>query len=250
MALDPLPDWFRFIVVPILIGIISSLVGFFLNMLSVKSERERTNRKMQVTKSVEVCTKVINTLDVLYSNFKYNAWYVAWRKALPPTADYVGSELQKADEQQWKDYNMALTALREHQIEYETDLKGYFGATGIESKLFLEIDAVANEVADNLSMIYYSNELGDSSMWLGQGPPKEGLTEKDRLKSREECVHRFAFLHSRIKVLSETMIHCIQVGYVGSFRTGKEPGFGSDQTKELKETELYKKPHAPEATAF
>jgi hypothetical protein len=250
---DPLPDWFRFIVVPILIGFISSIVGFFLTGLSAKLERTRAMREMQTSKAISVCTKVIDCLDVLHSNLKYNAWYVTWRKALPPSVDYVGSDLHKADEQQWKDYNVALANLREHQIEFETDLKGYFGANGIEPKLFMEIDAVVNEIADKLSMIYHSKDIGGSpTMWLGQGAPcleipKEGFTEKDRSKSRDEFAPMFAFTSSRIKILAQTMIACIQKGSVGTMRIGPEPELPPDQVRELKQTELSSKtPLAPE----
>jgi hypothetical protein len=253
MGSDPLPDWVLFIILPILLGFIFALLGAFIDYLMSRSERIRTLRNTQMQKAAEICTKVIDTLDNVYSNLKYNAWYVAWRKALPPTADYVGSDLQKTDEQSWKDYNVAMTTLREHQIEYETELKGYFGVDGIEPKLFLEIDEVANEIADKLYMIYHFHEMGDSAMWfLGQGTPcveipKEGFTEKDRLKSREEFVHLLAFTSSRIKILSETMIHCIQTQNLGTIAgMGPRLELGPDQVKELKETELHKEPRAPE----
>mmetsp|Transcript_8998 Transcript_8998/g.21384 ORF Transcript_8998/g.21384 Transcript_8998/m.21384 type:complete len:261 (+) Transcript_8998:167-949(+) len=253
-ASDPLPDWVRFIIVPILIGVLSAGLGAFFNYLSSRSEIKRTMRNMQMAKAVEVCTKVIDTFDKLYSNFQYSAWYVAWRKAIPPTADYVGSDLQKEDEQQWTDYNAALTTLREHQLEYETELKGSFGDNGIEPMLFLEIYAVCNEIADKLSMIYHSNEMGDSTVCLGEGTPcleipKEGFTEKDRLKSREECVLLFAFTRCRIKILSVTMINCIQHQNVGTLRgngNGAEAELRPDLARELKETEIYKKAGAPE----
>jgi hypothetical protein len=250
---DPLPDWFRFIVVPILIGLISSMVGFFLNLLSAKTDRERSSREMQVAKAAEVCTKVIDTLDNLHSDIKYSAWYVAWRKALPPTADYVGSDLQKTDEESWKDYNVGLKALREHHIEFETELKGSFGENAIEPILYLDIDAKINEIADTLSMIYYSNETGDFTMWLGGAGrpclemPKDGFTEKDRLESRDEFVHLCVYLRLRIKILSQVMIHCIQRGNIGTLpKSGNELEFSADQMKQLKETAVRKKSCAPE----
>jgi hypothetical protein len=58
-------------------------------------------------------------LERLHSKFKYNAWNVAWREALLPNG-YVGSDQQKTEEQQWKNYNVSLITLREHRIEYET----------------------------------------------------------------------------------------------------------------------------------
>jgi hypothetical protein len=247
--LDPLPDWFRFIIVPILIGIISSMVGFFLNSLSAESDRVRTIRDMQTTKAIEICVKVIATLDAVNSKLKYSAWHVAWRKALPPTADYVGSDLYKADEQRWEDYNVALTTLRDHQIEHETDLKGYFGDTGFEPNLFLEIDAMLNEIANILSIIYHSHDSGDSTIWLGHGKayleiPKDGFTKEDRLKSRDEFVRLFAFTECRIKILAETMIKCIQVQNVGTIGgPGPFPDRVSpQQMKELKETDIRKNP--------
>jgi hypothetical protein len=251
MASAPLPDWVRFIIVPILLGFIFAILGAFIDFLVNRSERMRTMRNMQTTKAAEICTKVIDTLDNVYSNLRYSAWYVAWRKALPPTADYVGSDLQKKDEQLWKDYNVAMTTLREHQIEYETELKGYFGDDGIEPKLFLEIDEAVNVIADKLYMIYNFHEMGGSAMWLGQGTPcdeipKEGFTEKDRLESREEFMHHLAFTSCRIKILSETMIQCIQTQNLGTLAgMGPRPELGSDQLKELKETEqLHKEPRA------
>jgi hypothetical protein len=242
-----LPDWVRFIVVPILIGFISTLVGVIFKRLDAYNERMRTMRDQQMGKAGEICTKVIDTLDSVYAHIKYHAWYVAWRKALPPTADYVGSDLQMTDEQQWKDFNVALATLREHAFEYETELKGSFGQNGIEPKLYLEIDAVVNDIADKLSMIYYSNDAGDSTMWLGQGIPKEGFTEKDRLKSREEFVLCFAYISFRIKLLSSVMIACIQRGNIGTLpKTGPEPSLSPEMERMLKETEIHNKTGAPE----
>jgi hypothetical protein len=67
-------------------------------------------------------------------------WHVAWRKALLPTADCVESNLQKTNEQQWKDHTVAALTLREHQIEHKVELKGHFRDDGIEPNLFLEIN--------------------------------------------------------------------------------------------------------------
>jgi hypothetical protein len=58
-------------------------------------------------------------------------------------------------------------------------------------------------------------------MWLGQGVScleilKEGFTEKDRLKSLEELVHLFADASSRIRILSQAIIHCIQTVHLGT----------------------------------
>jgi hypothetical protein len=186
---------------------LGTFLGTFLGVLlsyflyTSRTVNERSMRSMQRI-------GVIATLESLYWKVRCQACDVAWRNALPPTADYVGSVIQKEDTKMWKDFNVALHNLRANQIKTKTQC---FEANSIELQLFSEIDDTLNAIADKLFMIYHSNEVGNSKMLPGQKRPcleipEKGFTEKDRLEIQEEFLVLLDLTRRRISSLAEMIL--------------------------------------------
>jgi hypothetical protein len=198
-----------FLVLPIVLGFVGGALSAFNEMLKGKSEMMKTMRDMQMMKAIEVCKAVTVSMDHVHASLKYDVWYIAWRRALPSSKD-EDEELIAADKEQWKEYQTNLTAWRSHALQYETEIQGSFGEHGYEALLFVRISQLINQAADTLREIYYCHDS------------YANMTAERRQTSRTEFDALLKDMRGKIKILSATMIHCIQKLNVGSLR-GQDP---------------------------
>jgi hypothetical protein len=164
---------------------------------------------LQIERAVEICRYVIVSMDKVHASLNYDVWYIAWRRALPSSKD-EDEELIAADKEQWKEYQTNLTAWRSHALQYETEIQGSFGEHGYEALLFVRISQLINQAADTLREIYYCHDS------------YANMTAERRQTSRTEFDALLKDMRGKIKILSATMIHCIQKLNVGSLR-GQDP---------------------------
>jgi hypothetical protein len=206
-----LPETIRFLVLPVVIGMLSTIVVAFNDYLKLRSQLRLSNREDQLKMAIEVCKKVVSAMDILYANTKHNAWYVVWRKSLPEAnCASDKSLLESEDASKWKQYTDALTMWRTQQISFETELKAVFGEVGYEAALFLEIDSLFEESSQKLFRIYYSQKEGEAVHAV--------FTIDDQMRSKQEFSVILEKTRSKIKILSVTMIDCIQRENVGTLK--------------------------------
>jgi hypothetical protein len=240
----------RYFVLPIFVGWIVALISFFSNRLSERTERRRSNHKLQLEKATEVCHALSHSADTLYQLLQHQAWYIAWRKARPE--GHV-AELLESDAEAWKDYLKVVLEWRTNEIQFETDLAAFFGPDGIEARLFRSLWKAFELAANQLWNIYYASKQetpkltirkdGDSAdgadghghcgSILDKGAmttlQEKDLTEQDQEHSRLYFDALLEEIRQDLTMLSVSMVRCIQHGFVGNLRTDK---------KRLKELEL------------
>mmetsp|Transcript_8647 Transcript_8647/g.25941 ORF Transcript_8647/g.25941 Transcript_8647/m.25941 type:complete len:244 (-) Transcript_8647:31-762(-) len=202
------------LVLPVLVGLVGGVLSAFVTWVTERAKRIRTNREQQIESSTEICRKVIKAMDELYALMKNDVWYVAWRKRqgkAEGSASLAGG-IVESDEKTWESYRESLGNWRSHEITYETELRGYFGKTGYEAYLFLDIISKIDKASSILRSVYYEE-------------PDEEMQKvmNSQQTSKEEY---FALVHQmreQISRLSSTMIHCLQVGNVGTMADEEVP---------------------------
>jgi hypothetical protein len=109
-------ELFRYLVLPLVIGVVTASLGAFIQWGKDRSERIRTNRKDQLEKAVEICGKIFEAANDLHSLMCHDAWYIAWRKARPENNNHT--DLLESDAVKWKEYNKSLDSWRKNEITY------------------------------------------------------------------------------------------------------------------------------------
>lgn len=226
---EPLPEWVTRFILPLflsfLIGVLSQVIIWFVD----RYQQKRANREQQIQLATETVHRVVDTMDTLYSEMKYNAWYVAWRMALMP--QNYSDTLKEMDKEKWAKYNEALDGWRKNLITNESDMGSFFGLNGSEVEQFREIVVLFEEAADKLWQIAYASKAGDTIIWTGGERSWEkrekDLTETDQMMSKDEFETFFGEVRDKIQVLVQKLIHCIQLQYVGTMRSG-EPEYPTD----------------------
>jgi hypothetical protein len=211
----------RYFVLPILIGFIGAVLSAFIQFLKSRSENIKSNRDLQMARAVEICKEVIASMDQVHASLCYDVWHVAWRRRMSKCtmkSEEEDPDLLAADKENWNVYQTNLAAWRSHGLQYETELKASFGENGYEALLFTRISRLMNGAADTLSEIYY----GASSSIDDNDEHKMILIAERKQASRKEFDVLLEEMEGAIKMLSTTMIHCIQKMYVGNLR-GQAP---------------------------
>jgi hypothetical protein len=217
----------RYFVLPILIGLIGAVLSAFISFLMSRSENIKSNRDTQLARAVEICKEVITSMDQVHASLCYDVWYVAWRRRMSKYAARGGEgedpELLAADKEDWKTFQSTLATFRSHELQFETELKGSFGEDGYEALLFTRITRLMNQAADTLREIYYYD---NNTKRAGSGA-SSGIDESNdehmmiliaemKQARRKEFDVLLSDLGGQIKILSTTMIHCIQKMNVGT----------------------------------
>jgi hypothetical protein len=216
-------------ILPVLLGLVGGILSAFVAWVVERAKMIRSNREMQLQMSIDLCKKVIDTLDSLYAHMHNDAWHVAWRKATSDKYNYP-DKLVAQDAKRWENYTKCLNQWRSNVIGYETELKGSFGHTGYESFLFLDANNIVEQSADMAWKIYYcvsEDSTIPTFKWIAGKPviDKQLLdtTEAGQLQNMEEYFTLMDKLRDRISTLSSTMIYCIQVQNVGNLSGGEVP---------------------------
>jgi hypothetical protein len=218
----------RYFVLPILIGLIGAVLSAFISFLTSRSEKIKSNREMQVARAIEICRDVIASMDQVHASLSYDVWYVAWRRRMSKCTvkgEEEDPELVAADKEHWNAYQTNLATFRSHELQYETELKASFGEDGYEASLFTNISRLMNQAADTLREIYYYDNATTSSSIDDTGSNEKNtmiLIAERKQASRKEFDVLLSDMGGQIKILSTTMIHCIQKTNVGSLR-GQAP---------------------------
>jgi hypothetical protein len=222
----------RYFVLPILIGFIGAVLSAFIQFLISRSENIKSNRDMQMTRAIEICKEVIASMDQVRASLCYDVWHVAWRRRMrkftAKSEEEEDPDLLAADKENWNVFQTNLAAWRSHGLQYETELKASFGEDGYEAMLFARISQLMNQAADTLREIYYDdnntkNAGATSSIDDNDEQNMMILIAERKQASRKEFDVLLEDLAGAIKMLSTTMIHCIQVMYVGNLRGGQAP---------------------------
>jgi hypothetical protein len=222
----------RYFVSPILIGLIGAVLSAFISFLTSRSENIKSNRDMQLARAIEICKEVIISMDQVHASLCYDVWYVAWRRRMSKCTakgEVEDPELLAADKEHWKIFQSNLATFRSHELQFETELKGSFGEDGYEALLFTRITRLMNQAADTLREIYhYDNNTervgsgASSGIDESNGENMMILIAERKQASRREFDVLLSDLRGLIKMLSTTMIHCIQKMDVGTLR-GQAP---------------------------
>jgi hypothetical protein len=222
----------RYFVLPILIGLIGAVLSAFISFLTSRSESIKSNRDRQMARAIEICKEVIVSMDQVHASLCYDVWYVAWRRRMSKCTakgEEEDPELLAADKEHWKSYQTNLAEFRSHGLQYETELKASFGEDGYEAVLFTRIGRLMNQAADTLREIYYYDNTTKSA---GAGAIS-GIDDSNdehmmiliaerKQASRKEFDVLLSDIGGQIKLLSATMIICIQKMNVGNLR-GQAP---------------------------
>jgi hypothetical protein len=215
-------------VLPIVIGFIGDVLSAFITFLTNRSEKIRSNRDRQMAHAIDICKEVIASLDQVHASLSYDVWYVAWRRRMSrcTVKTEEDPEILAADKEQWKEYQTKLATWRSHGLQYETELKGSFGEDGYEALLFTRIARLMDQAADTLREIYYYDNntkiAGASSSIDDNDEHMMILLAERKQASRKEFDVLLEDMGGKIKILSTTMIHCIQKLNVGNLR-GQAP---------------------------
>jgi hypothetical protein len=210
----------RYFVLPILIGLIGAVLSAFISFLTSRSESIKSNRDKQMARAIEICKEVIVSMDKVHASLCYDVWYVAWRRRMSKCTakGEEDPELLAADKENWKSYQANLAAFRSHGLQYETELKASFGEDGYEALLFTRIGRLVNQAADTLREIYYHDNTTQSAC----AGANSGIDYSNDEHMMILIAERKSDMGGQIKLLSATMIHCIQKMNVGNLR-GQAP---------------------------
>jgi hypothetical protein len=230
-------DIVRYLVLPILIGLIGGILSAFVSYIKEKAETRQQNRIMQVEKAIEVCTKIIESLDVLYSHMRSDVWDIAWRKTMMEKGSNKAfpQSLIELDQAKWNAYLACLDEWRHHEITYETELMAYFGNDGYEAFLFREVDNKIEQTSDIVWKIYYGSE--NSTTPINYKAKKGGnhqLAPVDMQSNHAMAMSQLqgmkmeffevvAEMREQIATLSSTMIKCIQAQNIGNLAKSVVP---------------------------
>jgi hypothetical protein len=144
-TLEPL---LQFLVLPCLIGFISSIVVFYYDYLVTRRNKESENRNEQIRQAREAYLSIISDLEDLFSLMKYSVWNVAWRKARPE--GIFSADLISEDETKWKMFDDSVREWRRKRIRYRSDIETYFGKKESATRQFRLIDAVMEKLCYEL----------------------------------------------------------------------------------------------------
>ena len=223
----------RYFVLPILIGFIGAVLSAFISFLTSRSESIKSNRDTQLARAVDICKEVILAMDQVHASLSYDVWYVAWRRRMSKrTAKGEGEDpelLAAEDNEHWKTFQSNLATFKSHELQLETELKGSFGENGYEAFLFTSITHFVNQAADTLRETYhYDNNTKKAVSGASSGIDESNdehmmiLIAEMKEASRKEFDVLLSDLGRLIKILSNTMLHCIQNMDVGTLR-GQAP---------------------------
>mmetsp|Transcript_23024 Transcript_23024/g.33984 ORF Transcript_23024/g.33984 Transcript_23024/m.33984 type:complete len:251 (+) Transcript_23024:189-941(+) len=176
---------------PVMIGVIASILSFLISWLKDRGDRTRYNRELQIKEATETCHKILQLLDQLHTDMNDYAWDAAKR-----------SHNRSGDKQiledaldQWHTYQKSLRDWRVNEITLETRLKAFFGDTGYENQLFQECKQVTQQAAGILSKLYLTNSTD---------------------VSQKQFCRLMDLLQHNIFYLSKTMVGCILKQDVGN----------------------------------
>mmetsp|Transcript_10522 Transcript_10522/g.15650 ORF Transcript_10522/g.15650 Transcript_10522/m.15650 type:complete len:249 (-) Transcript_10522:1120-1866(-) len=224
-------------VLPAFITLLGAALTTFVSWIVDLFRSRRENRIQQVEKATEVCDKIIASLDTLHALMKNEAWYIAWRKKVN---NYPIDDMIESDKARWEKYQEALFDWSSHEIEYETELRGYFGENGYEAYLMAEIVEKIDYASTMLWKIYYQSDDGanakdeDLLMWK-KGQPTTVYSARG--KRRGESMRDYFLVVDRLREciasLSATMIHCLQCQNVGNLKKKQVPIPKFEKDKEV-----------------
>uniref|UniRef100_A0A7S2EKP8 Uncharacterized protein n=1 Tax=Trieres chinensis TaxID=1514140 RepID=A0A7S2EKP8_TRICV len=247
MAMDTEEIVFRFLVLPVMVGLVSAAVGYTIQWKQEDFKKSQTNREHQMEKATEVSQTIINSCDKLFNRMKHEVWYLAWRRAVPK-GNHT-EELLEADKEAWKSYNETLREWRTNSICSETNLRTFFGDE-YELNLFWEINTLFEGASIHLWNIYNSPKKGDVILATPGGFDTmssirdRDLDEKDQITSRNEFDAIFEEMGSKITTLAATMITEIETGYIGNLRGDKPPPKEVQQMMNEQKLGKHQKAHA------
>mmetsp|Transcript_21712 Transcript_21712/g.43919 ORF Transcript_21712/g.43919 Transcript_21712/m.43919 type:complete len:247 (-) Transcript_21712:234-974(-) len=219
----------QFVVLPVLVGFFASVIGFMSMWLSEHFRSMNKNKTEQKKKAEKVRQTVLDRCDKVFNIMKHEAWYAAWRRALPPK-DYT-DELAEEDKQAWKSYTDAQREWRTTSACNETDICQYFG-DGLEHRLFKEIDSLFESVSLELWNVYHAHKEGDVVLSKPGGfdslaeKRERDLNEEDRIKSRNVFDAYYEELKQKIFALSAVTGASQKYGYVGNLQGNRPPPEG------------------------
>jgi hypothetical protein len=224
-----LPEPVRFFVLPVMVGLIGAVLSAFIKILMDRSESTRSHRDLQMGKAIEISKDVIVSMDQVYACLSYDVWHVAWRRRMGRYKASRGEEvdadpdLLASDKEHWQVYQTTLAAWRSKGLHYETELKASFGEDGYEALLFARASRLLDQAADTLREIYYydynKKGTGVSSTSDDNGEHMKMLMAERKRASRKEFDVFLEDIRGKIKMLSSTMIYCIQKEAVGTLRS-------------------------------
>jgi hypothetical protein len=230
-------DIVRYLVLPILIGLIGGILSAFVSYIKERADARQQNRTMQVNKAIEICTKIIEAMDILYSHMRSDVWDIASRKKMAKQKmkgnAVLPQDLIDLDQEKWKTYLNCLDGWRHHEITYETELKAYFGKDGYEAFLFADIDNKIEQACDMVWDLYYGPE-GSSTTPVNYKTFKAGkkmapadlnhaMAASQLHYMKMEYFDIVAEMREQIATLSSTMISCIQAQNVGNLKASTVP---------------------------